>query len=216
MADFIQGLKDWFLNQKYLPSGEAPNHIAQDRYTRTPIFFGTPQAGTGGNYDSSGEADQRLKGAINGGPPRDLETLRGLDNLVNEWAGLKGTIRLSDNAFGRGSGQITHEVAHKIYDKAGLKDIAPELLKYVPEGTKRQLLESDLYSRMPKPYAGSPEQLTDEGLGFAFTAPGGDDQKYINKVAEFIKDPKLKEALLRMQLNRLAVDKNPKVRWGIE
>jgi hypothetical protein len=97
-------------------------------------------------------------------------------------------------------GLLAHEVVHRIYNQANLKKAAPTLLQSVPQILSNYLRESPLYNQMSG--AGSPEQMTNEGLSFAATSPVLGDSRYVDAAAQQIKDPKLKETLMRIFANR--------------
>jgi hypothetical protein len=97
-------------------------------------------------------------------------------------------------------GLLAHEVVHRIYNQANLKKTAPVLLQSMPQILSNYLRESPLYNQMSN--AGSPEQMTNEGLSFAATSPTLGDSRYVDAAAQQIKDPKLKETLMRIFANR--------------
>lgn len=207
MADLFQSMIDTYMSSKYLMSGDHPTvGVAQDRYMQTPIFIQPQDPGVGARYSSNSNPSEILANSINYGPKQDPQTLRGLDSLVKSWKGKKGSISAGDSGFGLSGETINHEVAHRIYDLAGLKNNATSLLPDVPKVSSDQIRSSPIYSNMGSPYSGSPEQITDEGLGFSFTSPSFRDEQYVKKVADYIKDPNLKSTLVRMFSNRLAID----------
>ncbi len=206
MADIIKSIMDAYMRSKYSMSGDHPDvRVAQDRYMQTPIFIQPQNGGIGAHYESQGNPSQTLADNINYGPQQDPATLKGLDNLVNSWKNKKGLISAGESGFGLSGETINHEVAHRIYDLAGLKNKASSLLPSVPQVSSNQIKESPTYSNMGA-YSGSPEQITDEGLGFSFTSPSSRDEQYVKTVADYIKDPNLKSTLIRMFANRLAID----------
>ena len=116
------------------------------------------------------------------------------------------SIRISPNytlpsATGQFS-QIPHESAHAIFSQSPeLKEPAnlAALAKLVPSTQRNLILGSPVYK--PLPDYGSPEMLVDEGLGHSIG--DSDATKYVTEVARRIKDPKLREQLLRLHMNAL-------------
>src|ERR1035437_8677315 len=98
------------------------------------------------------------------------------------------------------SGLLAHEVVHRIYQKANLSQSAPQLSQSLPQILSNYIKQSPLYNQMPN--AGSPEQLSNEGLSFATTSPVMSDKQYVDAAAAQIKDSKLKETLMRIFANR--------------
>jgi hypothetical protein len=98
-------------------------------------------------------------------------------------------------------GSIAHEVTHRIYNKAGLSKMAPQLLPSLAKHTADYLRNSSVYSQLPN--AGSPEQLTDEGLSYSTSTPVMMDQDYVGKAASLIKNKNLQDTLTRLFSNRL-------------
>jgi hypothetical protein len=98
------------------------------------------------------------------------------------------------------SGLLAHEVVHRIYNQANLAQSAPQLSQSLPQMLSNYIKQSSLYNQMPN--AGSPEQLSNEGLSFATTSPVMSDKQYVDTAAAQIKDPKLKETLMRIFANR--------------
>jgi len=98
------------------------------------------------------------------------------------------------------SGLLAHEVAHRIYNKAGLAKSAPQLSQLVPKVTSNYIQQSPLYNQMSN--AGSPDQIANEGLSFSTATSPFLDKQYVDAAAGYIKDPKLKETLMRIFANR--------------
>ena len=98
------------------------------------------------------------------------------------------------------SGLLAHEVAHRIYNKAGLAKSAPQLSQLVPKVTSNYIQQSPLYNQMSN--AGSPDQIANEGLSFSTATSPFLDKQYVDAAAAYIKDPKLKETLMRIFANR--------------
>ena len=116
------------------------------------------------------------------------------------------SIRISPNytlpsATGQFS-QIPHESAHAIFSQSPeLKEPSnlAALAKLVPSTQRNLILGSPVYK--PLPDYGSPEMLVDEGLGHSIG--DSDATKYVTEVARRIKDPKLREQLLRLHMNAI-------------
>lgn len=101
---------------------------------------------------------------------------------------------------------IPHESAHQIVAKAW-PDLAPGLAglaTQVPEAQRNLILAHPLYQQMKG--AGQPEQMMDEGLGFSIGDP--DATKYVQEVASRIKDPTLRDQLLRLHYTALQANKS--------
>ena len=98
------------------------------------------------------------------------------------------------------SGLLAHEVAHRIYNKANLSQSAPQLSQLVPKVTSNYIQQSPLYNQMSN--AGSPDQIANEGLSFSTATSPFLDKQYVDAAAAHIKDPKLKETLMRIFANR--------------
>ena len=98
------------------------------------------------------------------------------------------------------TGILAHEITHRIYNKAGLKKLAPELLPSLAKSTHDYLQNSPIYNQMQG--AGSPEQMTDEGLAYSATSPVMGDKDYVQKAASLIQNTDLKNTLLRLFTNR--------------
>src|ERR1035437_7634151 len=98
------------------------------------------------------------------------------------------------------SGLLAHEVVHRIYQKANLSQSAPQLSQSLPQMLSNYIKQSPLYNQMPN--AGSPEQLSNEGLSFSTATSPFLDKQYVDAAAAHIKDPKLKETLMRIFANR--------------
>ena len=92
---------------------------------------------------------------------------------------------------------LPHEQAHAIYDQAGLKSQANELLPGVPPARIATILGSHLYDRDH-----SAENLTNEGLAYTIGQPWAEDDQYVNAAAARIADPALRAKLLRLHANR--------------
>jgi hypothetical protein len=76
------------------------------------------------------------------------------------------------------------------------------LSQLVPKMTSDYIQQSPLYNQSQ--IAGSPEQISNEGLSFAATNPVMQDKSYVQAAAAQIRDPKLKETLMRIFANRAA------------
>ena len=98
------------------------------------------------------------------------------------------------------AGLLAHEVVHRIYQQAGLKESAPQLSQLVPKVTSNYIQQSPLYNQMSN--AGSPDQIANEGLSFSAATSPFLDKQYVDAAAGYIKDPKLKETLMRIFANR--------------
>jgi hypothetical protein len=98
-------------------------------------------------------------------------------------------------------GILAHEIVHGIYNKANLAQSASNLSPLLSKLTSNYIKESPLYNQMGN--AGSPEQLSNEGLSFSATSPVMLDKQYVDAAAAQIKDPKLKQTLMRLYNNRL-------------
>ena len=99
-------------------------------------------------------------------------------------------------------GLLAHEAVHRIFSQAGLVKVAPMLSQLVPKMISDYIQQSPLYNQSQ--IAGSPEQISNEGLSFAATNPVMQDKSYVQAAAAQIKDPKLKETLMRIFANRAA------------
>jgi len=98
------------------------------------------------------------------------------------------------------SGLLAHEVVHRIYNKANLSQSAPQLSQSLPQILSNYIKQSPLYNQMQG--AGSPEQLSNEGLSFSAATSPFMDKSYVDTAAAHIADPKLKETLMRIFANR--------------
>lgn len=98
--------------------------------------------------------------------------------------------------------QIPHESAHQILAQS------PEALaqastfaQQVPSYQLQSLAAIPLYQQMGA-YSGSPTQKMDEGLAMSIGDP--DATKYVMSVARSLKDPRLRDQLLRLHMNEIA------------
>jgi hypothetical protein len=98
------------------------------------------------------------------------------------------------------TGILAHEVTHRIYNKAGLSRLAPELMPNLAKATHDYIANSPLYQGVSG--AGSPDQFADEGLAFSNTSPVMGDRDFVNAAALKIADQSLKGTLLRIFSNR--------------
>src|ERR1035437_8570451 len=98
------------------------------------------------------------------------------------------------------AGLLAHEVVHRIYNQANLVQSAPQLSQSLPQILSNYVKQSPLYNQMQG--AGSPEQLSNEGLSFSAATSPFMDKSYVDTAAAQIKDPKLKETLMRIFANR--------------
>lgn len=95
-----------------------------------------------------------------------------------------------------GAGNLAHEVTHRIFNKAGLKKIAPELLPNLARTTQNYLANSPLYK------SNTPEGMADEGLAYSTTSPVMGDKDFVNVAAQHIQNQSLKNTLMRIFANR--------------
>lgn len=88
---------------------------------------------------------------------------------------------------------IRHESAHSIYDAAGLNLISKLLAARVSPSMREQLTSNPYYANRGI----NDTVLSDEALGFGVETPS--EKPYVDLVASQIKDPNLKQRLLRLQ-----------------
>ncbi len=88
---------------------------------------------------------------------------------------------------------IRHESAHAIWDKAGLNSQSDKLAPFVGKPVRSMIEDAPFYQQEGI----TPKLLASEGLGFSVEDPK--HQEFTKRVAEMLKDPILRQALLRLQ-----------------
>lgn len=165
--------------------------IAQSRITRTPIYQ-VP----GDKWDSNkgGEYNSTTRNSLGG-----------------IWE--PANIKVRQGEMSPGSDIIPHESTHAIYDQAGLNSVS--LGDIPPHAMDRLLGAPNLYPMSTSRPAGQPydayaervnaksraNMIANEGLAYSVGTAQGDS--YVRDVADQIKDPVLRQQLLRLHENAL-------------
>jgi len=88
---------------------------------------------------------------------------------------------------------LRHESSHAVWDQGGLNNNADKLVPFVGKGARETITGSPFYQQEGI----TPKLLASEGLGFSVEDPKS--QEFTKRVAEMLKDPVLRKALLRLQ-----------------
>ena len=115
-----------------------------------------------------------------------------------------GTILIKPDSV---SNTISHEVAHALYNQAGLYRWGNKFEDRMNPAIAHMISSSPHYQRA---IAQDPSALTDEGLGYAMNSPTPADEAYVNAVASRIEDPSTRQRLLMLFQHAKAMSDAPR------
>lgn len=210
MASLLDGFKEWWLKNVTAPQdgteqgiGEAP--LFQDRRTGNPgRIVPNLAANQGAMGMEGGSPSMVVQSIMEHGPKTDLATLKGLDQLKQDWAAREkrypgeGMMYLDKgyNQTSLAGSTHMHEAAHSLFDQ-----ITPSVQVDADLKHKATMSLSDIVKNLNLFYkAQTSDLIPTEATGFAVGQPthSENEEDYIKAVMSWAKTPQQKAAAQRM------------------